>query len=110
MKEIAMLECCPPLLAEPLAADAAQELSDPLRALADPARLRILSIVAAHQDQEACVCELPEPLGLSQPTVSHHLTVLQTAGFLEREQRGVWAYYRRLSDRLELIRDVLAAS
>jgi len=108
MKELAMLECCPPLLAEPLPADAAQELSDLLKVLADPARLRILSIIAAHQDQEACVCEFPEPLGLSQPTVSHHLKVLQRAGFLEREQRGVWAYYRLLPARLALIRDVLS--
>ena len=103
-----MLECCEPLLAEPLGADAASELSSLLKVLADPARLRIISIVAAHEGQEACVCEFPEPLGLSQPTVSHHLKVLQQAGFLEREQRGVWAYYRLLPARLALIRDVLA--
>jgi ArsR family transcriptional regulator len=110
MKQLLLLACCEPILTEPLGADAAQELSGLLKVLADPARLRILSIIAAHKDQEACVCEFPEPLALSQPTVSHHLKVLQQAGFLEREQRGVWAYYRLLPERLALIRDVFATS
>ena len=64
-----------------------------LKALADPARLRLLSIIAAHDGGEACVCDLTEPVGLSQPTVSHHLKVLTEAGFVTREKRGVWAYY-----------------
>jgi ArsR family transcriptional regulator, arsenate/arsenite/antimonite-responsive transcriptional repressor len=84
MEKIAVLECCAPLLTEPLSAEAAQELGELLKVLADAARLRILSIIAAHDEKEACVCEFPEPLGLSQPTVSHHLKVLQQAGFLAR--------------------------
>ena len=110
MKELALLECCAPLLTTPIGPEAAQELSGLLKVLADPARLRILSTIAAHKDHEACVCEFPGLLSLSQPTVSHHLKVLQQAGFLEREQRGVWAYYRLIPARLALIRDVLATS
>ena len=73
-------------------ADAAG-LASTLKALADPVRLRLLSIVAAHEGGEACVCDLTEPVGLSQPTVSHHLKVLVDAGLLTRDKRGVWAYY-----------------
>lgn len=73
------------------------------KALGDPARLRLLSLIASSDGGEACVCELIEPVGLSQPTVSHHLKVLCQAGLLDREQRGSWAYYRVVSDRLEQI-------
>lgn len=65
-----------------------------LRALADPTRVRLVSIIAAYPDGEACVCHLTDPVGLSQPTVSHHLKLLVDAGILERDKRGVWAYYR----------------
>ena len=85
--------CCAPLVREPLTAEAAEELSRKLKALADPARLRLLSIVGASDGGEACVCDLIEPVGLSQPTVSHHLKVLMEAGFLTRSKRGTWAYY-----------------
>ena len=108
MKLLETLECCPPLLAEKMSADNAQQLADLLKVLAEPARLRILSIVGAHAGHEACVCELIEPLGLSQPTVSHHLKVLQKAGLLEREQRGVWAYYRLVPGPLALVREALS--
>lgn len=86
--------CCAPLVREPLTAEDAEQLAVTLKALADPARLRLLSVVAASQDQEACVCDLIDPIGLSQPTVSHHLKVLTEAGFLTRSKRGTWAYYR----------------
>ncbi|MFD4957600.1 metalloregulator ArsR/SmtB family transcription factor [Microbacterium sp. NPDC058389] len=86
--------CCAPLTKEPLAQDEAELLAVTLKALADPARLRLLSIVASSEGQEACVCDLIEPVGLSQPTVSHHLKVLTEAGFLSRSKRGTWAYYR----------------
>jgi ArsR family transcriptional regulator len=86
--------CCAPLVREPLTAEDAEQLAVTLKALADPARLRLLSVVAASQDQEACVCDLIDPVGLSQPTVSHHLKVLTEAGFLTRSKRGTWAYYR----------------
>jgi ArsR family transcriptional regulator len=85
---------CPPLLQEPLEADTAEQLAAALKAIADPARLRLLSLIQAQPGHEACVCHLTGPLGLSQPTVSHHLKVLLRAGLVEREQRGSWAYFR----------------
>jgi ArsR family transcriptional regulator, arsenate/arsenite/antimonite-responsive transcriptional repressor len=99
---------CPPLLQEPIAADDAERLAAALKAVADPARLRLLSLIQAQPDQEACVCHLTEPLGLSQPTVSHHLKVLLQAGLVEREQRGSWAFFRVKPEPLAAIRDVLA--
>jgi ArsR family transcriptional regulator len=93
-----------------LAQDAADQLAKTLRALADPARLRLLSIVAAHEDAEACVCDLTEPIGLSQPTVSHHLKVLVDAGFLTRSKRGTWAYYRIVPGSLDAIASVLMSA
>ncbi len=86
--------CCAPIGREAIAPDHAESLARSLKALADPTRLRLVSMVAAHEDEEACVCDLTEPLGLSQPTVSHHLKVLVEAGFLTRSKRGIWAYYR----------------
>ena len=86
-------ECCAPLLREPITASQAADLSRLLKALADPTRLRLVSMVAAHEGGEACVCDLTEPLGLTQPTISHHLKVLVEAGILARDKRGVWAYY-----------------
>jgi ArsR family transcriptional regulator, arsenate/arsenite/antimonite-responsive transcriptional repressor len=87
-------QCCSPLLQEPLAAAEAEQLASALRVLGDPARLRLLSLIATSPGAEACVCELIEPLGLAQPTVSHHLRVLHEAGLLEREKKGAWVYYR----------------
>jgi ArsR family transcriptional regulator, arsenate/arsenite/antimonite-responsive transcriptional repressor len=86
-------QCCAPLLREPITADQAAGLARTLKALADPTRLRLVSMVAAHQGGEACVCDLTEPLGLTQPTVSHHLKILVEAGIFTRDKRGVWAYY-----------------
>jgi ArsR family transcriptional regulator len=102
--------CCTPLVREPLTAVEADELSHTLKALADPARLRLLSIVAASAGAEACVCDLIEPVGLSQPTVSHHLKVLTTAGFLTRSKRGTWAYYRLVPGALDRISQLFVAS
>ena len=99
--------CCAPLTREPLSAENATSLASSLKAIADPARLRILSMIAAHADREACVCDLTEPLGLSQPTVSHHLRVLVEAGFLEREKRGTWAYFRIVDGALESLTAML---
>ena len=86
--------CCSPLAAEPLSAEAAAGVVPMLKALADPARLRLLSLVASHEGGEACVCDLNDAFDLSQPTISHHLKVLHSAGLLQREKRGVWVYYR----------------
>ena len=85
--------CCAVPERAPLAEDAAVALARTLKAIADPTRLRLVSIVAASGDGEVCVCDLTKPVGLSQPTVSHHLKVLVEAGLLHREKRGTWAYY-----------------
>lgn len=101
--------CCAPLTREPLTAEAAATLARTLKALADPARLRLLSLVASHEGGEACVCDLTEPLGLSQPTVSHHLKVLVDAGLLTREKRGVWAFYAVVTEAMNAVAAVLTA-
>ena len=90
-----------------MSAQDADMLARALKALADPARLRLLSMVAAHDDKEACVCDLTEVLGLAQPTVSHHLKVLSDAGFLTRSKRGTWAYYRLVPGALEKVSSLL---
>ena len=96
-------DCCAPPVREALAAEGAEKLAKTLKAIADPARLRLISMVAAHDDAEACVCDLTEPLGLSQPTVSHHLKVLVDAGILSRDKRGTWAYYRLVPGALDTL-------
>jgi ArsR family transcriptional regulator len=98
---------CPPLLQQPLEAGEAEQLASALRVVADPARLRLLSLIQAQPDHEACVCHLTEPLGLSQPTVSHHLKVLLQAGLVERERRGSWAYFRIREEPLAALRALL---
>lgn len=101
--------CCAPLTREPLTAPAAEALSRTLKAIADPTRLRLLSMVAAHEGAEACVCDLTEPLGLTQPTVSHHLKVLVDAGLLTRDKRGVWAYFALVPGALDSLAAVLSS-
>jgi ArsR family transcriptional regulator len=86
--------CCAPLTQAPLSVEQAQDLAVRLKALADPARLRLVSLLMASADGEACTCDLTEPLGLSQPTVSHHLKKLAEAGIVIGERRGTWTYYR----------------
>jgi ArsR family transcriptional regulator len=88
------IACCSPLTKEPLGAREAERIVPVLKALADPVRLRLLSLVASYQDGEACVCDLNEAFDLSQPTISHHLKVLYEVGLLDRDKRGVWVYYR----------------
>lgn len=99
---------CPPLLGGPLDLDEAEGLAAALKVIADPARLRLLSLIQAQPDGEACVCHLTEPLGLTQPTVSHHLKVLLNAGLVEREQRGSWAFFRVVPEQLASLRNLLA--
>jgi len=101
--------CCSPLSSAPLSAEQAQELATRLKALADPARLRLVSLLLASPDLEACTCELTEPLGLSQPTVSHHLKRLSEAGIVTAERRGVWTYYRVVPRALSALATVLLA-
>jgi ArsR family transcriptional regulator, arsenate/arsenite/antimonite-responsive transcriptional repressor len=100
--------CCPPIFQTLLDQDDAEELTATFRALADPARLRLLSLIWSQPGAEACVCHLIEPIGLSQPTVSHHLKLLNEAGLLERDKRGAWVYYRVVTSRLEAVRKALA--
>lgn len=100
--------CCAPVMAGALDEHDAAELAAAFKVLADPARLRLLSMVAGAAGGEACACDLVEPLGRSQPTVSHHLSLLVDAGLLEREKRGKWAWYRVVPERLEVLRGALA--
>ena len=110
VKQIAVIdaECCPQVLAAPLDEGKAERLAGALRVLADPTRLRLLSLIGAQPNGEACVCDLTAPIGLSQPTVSHHLKVLTDAGLVGREQRGRWVYYWLLPEPIELLRSALA--
>jgi ArsR family transcriptional regulator, arsenate/arsenite/antimonite-responsive transcriptional repressor len=92
MRELPVIDCCAPLGAPTLSAEEAEAGAALFAALSDPARVRIVNLVATS-DEPVCACHLIEPLGLSQPTVSHHLKRLVDAGLLERERRGKWAYF-----------------
>ena len=92
--------CCPPLSAQPLTARQAEQIAPMLKALADPVRLRLMSLVASHEGGEACICNLNDAFDLSQPTISHHMKVLHEAGLVDRDKRGVWVYYRARSQAL----------
>jgi ArsR family transcriptional regulator len=99
--------CCSPLVRRPIDATKATELSRVFKALADPVRLRLLSLIGARTGDEACVCELVDAFDLSQPTISHHLKVLREAGLITSERRGTWVYYRALPDALEELASLL---
>lgn len=99
--------CCEPVLVEPLDHTEADELAAAFKVLADPVRLRLLSLVATAPDGELCACDVVDMIGRSQPTVSHHLSILADAGLLAREQRGRWAYFRVEADRVAVLRDAL---
>ena len=92
--------CCSPLSRRPLTQSQALQIAPLLKALADPVRLRLMSLVASHDGGEACVCDLADAFDLSQPTISHHLKVLHEVGLLDRSKRGVWVYYRARSEAL----------
>ncbi len=102
-------ECCPPLLAAPLDAPSALELAGGFKALADPVRLQLLSLIAAAPDGTACSCDLEEPVGKSQPTVSHHLSVLADAGLITKQKVGRWVNCTIVPERLAALRDALGA-
>ena len=97
--------CCPPIDGDTLDRETAEALAGRIKALADPARLQLLSLIAAAG--EACACDLTDPLDLSQPTVSHHLKVLTAAGFLHREQRGKWAFFSVIPDQLHAVANAI---
>jgi ArsR family transcriptional regulator len=103
------LACCSPLTREPLSQADAEHIAPLLKALADPARLRLLSLVASHDGGEACVCDLNDAFDLSQPTISHHLKVLHEAGLLDREKRGIWVYYRARTEAMSALGALIGA-
>jgi ArsR family transcriptional regulator len=105
-----LASCCTPLVGEPLDEERARALATVFKALADPSRLRLVSLIQAHEGGTACVCDLTSPLGLSQPTVSHHLRVLREAGIVDCEKRGVWAYYRLVPEALPALSALLAGA
>lgn len=99
--------CCAPLLAAPVGEADAEELAAGFKALADPVRLRLLSLIAAAPQGTACSCDLEEPVAKSQPTVSHHLSVLADAGLIRKEKVGRWVNCTVVHERLAQLRDVL---
>ncbi len=101
--------CCPAVLAAPLDEGEAALLAEAFGVLADPIRLRLLSLIAGQPSGEVCACELAGPLARSQPTVSHHLKVLFEAGLVTRQRRGTWIWYRAVPERLEALRQALTA-
>lgn len=103
-------ECCEPLTQETLTESKADDLARSLKALADPTRLRMISIIAGAADQEACVCDITEAFDLGQPTVSHHLKVLLDAGYVTRSKRGTWAYYKLVPGSLDALARVFQSS
>ncbi|MCU0569319.1 MAG: metalloregulator ArsR/SmtB family transcription factor [Oculatellaceae cyanobacterium Prado106] len=100
--------CCSPLLAGAIEPESAAEMATLFRVLGEPARLQLLGLIAQQPEGEICACDLVEPLGLSQPTVSHHLKVLYEAGLLDKERRGTWIYYRLVPEPFERLRAALA--
>lgn len=102
--------CCAPLTRDAMTQSQADDLAKSLKAIADPARLRLISIIAASEGQEACVCDLTEPLNIGQPTVSHHLKVLADAGFVTRSKRGTWAYYKLVPGALDSLSRLLVTA
>jgi ArsR family transcriptional regulator, arsenate/arsenite/antimonite-responsive transcriptional repressor len=107
LEHVEAAECCPSVLGSPLEADEAAELATAFSALADPVRLQVLSILAAADAGEVCVCDFVEPLGKSQPTVSHHLKILSDAGLVHGERRSKWVYYSLDRARLAALRGAI---
>ena len=101
--------CSPPLTGQPLGESAAAGLAQIFRALGDPVRLRLVSLIGAHQGGEVCVCDLTSAFSLTQPTISHHLKVLREAGIIDSERRGTWVYYRLVPAALERMSALLSA-
>ena len=99
--------CCIPRVADALSADEAEDVARVFKALGDPTRVRLLSLIATSAGGEACICDLIEPVGLTQGTVSHHMKLLADAGLVTREQRGRWAYFRIVAPALEAAADAL---
>lgn len=102
-----LADCCSPLAGIALAVEDAERLARCFKALGDPARVRLLSLIAGSEAGEACICDLTDPIGLSQPTVSHHMKALTAAGLVTREQRGKWAFFAVVPDMFDALSDAL---
>jgi ArsR family transcriptional regulator, arsenate/arsenite/antimonite-responsive transcriptional repressor len=110
-KELAVLQppvCCAPMVREPLGEHDAKSLAAVFKALSDPVRLRLLSLIASYEGGEACVCDLTGPFDVTQPTISHHLKVLREAGLIDSERRGTWVYYWVLPEALDRLGALLS--
>jgi ArsR family transcriptional regulator len=105
--EVGASLCCSPLMRQPLTEDQSVDLARVFKALGDPVRLRLLSLIASHAGGEACVCDLTDAFDLTGPTISHHLKVLREAGIIGGERRGTWVYYRVLPAALQTLSSVL---
>lgn len=101
--------CCPPLCRKPLSTTQSERVAPLLKALSDPVRLRLMSLIASYKGGEACVCDLTPAFGVSQPTISHHLKVLHEVGLVDRERRSTWVYYRARPEALSALSALLAA-
>ena len=105
-----LVACCIPLTREPMTSDQAVQVAPLLKALADPTRLRLLSIVLSHEGAEACVCDLTPHFDLSQPTISHHLKVLYDSGLLDREKRATWVFYKARPEAMDALRTLFTSA
>jgi len=105
---VGVAACCSPLTGGVIDDESARQLARVFKALGDPTRVRLISLIAAADGAEACICDLTDPVGLSQPTVSHHMRLLVQAGLVTREQRGRWAYYRLVGDAFEALRSAVS--
>jgi ArsR family transcriptional regulator, arsenate/arsenite/antimonite-responsive transcriptional repressor len=99
--------CCPPLASEPLSPAGAEEMAALFKAVADPVRLRLLSLIACHQGGESCVCDLTPEFDMTAPSVSYHLKILREAGLISSERRGTWVYYRIMPEAMARMSAVL---
>lgn len=108
LTDVSAASCCPEGLTAPMDRQTAEQLAKLLKAVADPARLQLLALINSSPGKSVCACDLTQPLGLSQPTVSHHLKVLKEAGIVDREQRGTWAWFSINQSRLQQIAQALA--
>lgn len=100
--------CSTPLVGEPVSEATAMSLAQVFKALGDPVRIRLVSLIGAHQGGEVCVCDLTTAFNLTQPTISHHLKVLRSAGIIDSERRGTWVYYRLVPAALDRVAAVLS--
>jgi ArsR family transcriptional regulator, arsenate/arsenite/antimonite-responsive transcriptional repressor len=107
--QVVVEACSTPLVGEPIGESAAAGLAQVFKALADPVRLRLVSLIGAHQGGEVCVCELTTAFALTQPTISHHLKILREAGIIDCERRGTWVYYWLVPAALERMAALLTA-